>query len=387
MNRTMERKGKEKGGTILLLFVLQYRIMNLCKVVSTVAVVSVANLKYGDKLSEPVITRLGNTLFPKGKVISERDIEILRAFLIQTVSIESKDPAEDKGEARTAEDAGLLSPFVAEYEKMLALLKQVFKLANSAQPLPMMDLRNRLQKLIAHIDFYNLLTFSAKNWHLRDYLYHNSIMVGMTSYLLAKWSGLPEKDHIQIALAGLLHDIGAMKIDAALLEKKGKLSAAEAEEVRKHTVLGYNMLKNVPALNEGVKLCALQHHEREDGSGYPLGVKGDKIHLYAKVVAIADIFHAMSNPRFYKKAISPYLVLEELQKESFGRLNPTFVQTLINKVTTFQNGTLVKLSDNRVGEIVFADRTNPTRPWVNVNGTIVNLAQNRSLYIQDVIST
>jgi HD-GYP domain-containing protein (c-di-GMP phosphodiesterase class II) len=355
-------------------------------VVSTVPIVSVANLRNGEKLSEPVITRLGNTLFPKGKVLSERDIEILRAFLIKSVSVESRNPAANNEEPKPAEHTVLLSPFLAEYEKMLALLKQVFKLADAAQPLPMMDLRNRLQSLIGHIDSYNVLTFSAKNWHLHDFLYHNSIMVSLTSYLLAKWNGLPEKDHIQIALAGLLHDIGAVKIDAILLEKKGQLSAAEMEEVRKHTVLGYNMLKNVPALNEGVKLCALQHHEREDGSGYPLGVKGDKIHLYAKVVAIADIFHAMSNPRFYKEAISPYLVLEELQKESFGRLHPAFVQTLIHKVTSFQNGTLVKLSDNRVGEIVFADRANPTRPLVNVNGTIVNLAQDRSLHIQDVIN-
>jgi HD-GYP domain-containing protein (c-di-GMP phosphodiesterase class II) len=355
-------------------------------VVSYVAVISVANLKYGEKLSEPVNTRLGNMLFHKGKVVSERDIEILKAFLIQTVSIESKGTAEDQTEeSAPPEETSMLSPFVGEYEKMVALLKQVFKLANASQPLPMMDLRNRLQALITHIDFYNVLSFSAKNWHLQDFVYHNSIMVGLTSYLLAKWNGLPEKDHMQIAIAGLLHDIGTVKLDPALLEKRGKLTAAELEEVRKHTVLGYNLLKNAPALNEGAKLCALQHHEREDGSGYPLGLKSDKIHLYAKVVAIADIFHAMSNPRFYKNAVSPYLVLEELQKESFGRVEPSFVQTLINRVTSFQNGTLVKLSDNRVGEIVFADRSNPTRPWVNVNGTIVNLSQDRRLYIQDVI--
>jgi HD-GYP domain-containing protein (c-di-GMP phosphodiesterase class II) len=352
-----------------------------------VAVVSVSNLKYGEKLSEPVQTRLGNVLFHKGKIITERDIEILRAYLIQQVNIESKvaDKEESLEEIKPFEE--MFGPFISEYEKTLKMLKQVYKLANASQPIPMMDVRNQLQALIQHIDFYNVLAFSAKNWHLGDFVFHNSIMVSLTSYLLAKWHGLPEKDLMQIALAGLLHDIGTIKIDPALLEKKGKLTAAETEEVRKHTILGYNMLKNVPALNEGVKLCALQHHEREDGSGYPLGVKGDKIHLYAKVVAVADIFHAMSNPRYYKTAISSYLVLEELQKESFGKIDPLFVQTLINKVTTFQNGTVVKLSDNRVGEIVFADRANPIRPWVNVNGTIVNLAQERSLYIQDVIKS
>jgi HD-GYP domain-containing protein (c-di-GMP phosphodiesterase class II) len=248
-----------------------------------------------------------------------------------------------------------------------------------------MEMRTRLQTLISNIDQYNVLTFSAKNWALDDFIYHNSIMVSLTSYLLAKWHGLPEKDLMPIALAGLLHDIGNVKVDRDLLGKQDKLTAKEIEEIRKHSVLGYNILKNVPALNEGVKLCALQHHEREDGSGYPLGVKSDKIHIYAKVVAIADVFHAMTNHRHYKSAISPYLVLEELYKDSFGKLEPAMVQTFINKVTSFHNGTLVKLSDNRIGEIVFSDRSNPTRPWVNVNGSIVNLSVERNLYIQDVI--
>lgn len=139
------------------------------------------------------------------------------------------------------------------------------------------------------------------------------------------------------------------------------------------------------AINEGVKLTAIQHHEREDGSGYPLGIKGDKIHLYSKIVAISDIFHAMTSDRYHKKAASPYLVLDQLFTESFGKLEPALVQTFIQKVTQFHNGVLVKLNDKRIGEIVFSDRANPTRPWVNVNGQIINLTMERSLYIQDVI--
>ncbi len=81
------------------------------------------------------------------------------------------------------------------------------------------------------------------------------------------------------------------------------------------------------------------------------------------------------------------MVLEQLLNESFGKLDPALVQTFINKVTSFHNGTLVKLSDNQVGEIVFSDRSHPTRPWVNVNGKIINLMIERNLYIQDVIQT
>src|SRR5690606_30313385 len=156
-----------------------------------------------------------------------------------------------------------------------------------------------------------------------------------------------------IALAGLFHDIGNVRIDAAILEKPSKLTSAELEEMRRHTIYGYQILKTVPSINEGVKLCALQHHEKEDGTGYPLALKGDKIHPYAKFVAVADIFHAMTGNRTYKKPTSPYLVLEQLMTDSFGKLDPAIVQTFVTKVTQFNQGTVVKLNDSRIGEIIF----------------------------------
>ncbi|OPH53618.1 HD family phosphohydrolase [Paenibacillus ferrarius] len=349
--------------------------------------VMVSQLKYGERLGDNVITKLGNVLFNKGKIINNRDIEILQAFLIASVFIESKNGSEVEATPEEAKpkETPTTPPFQIEYQNMLKLLKRVYLLANGGQPLPIFDIRNGLEALIQHIDAYKVLTFAPKNRNLQDYIYHKSIMVSLTSYSLAIWHGLPQKDLMQIALAGLLHDIGTAKVDPAILEKKGRLTEAEMDEIKQHTLIGYQILKNVSGINEGVKLTAVQHHEREDGSGYPLGIKSDQIHLYAKIVAIADIYNAMTNERFHKTAVSPYIVLEQLFTESFGKVDPTLVQVFINKSTQISNGTLVKLSDNRVGEIIFSDRSNPTRPWVNVNGTIVNLTLERSLFIQDVI--
>ncbi|MFC5450653.1 HD-GYP domain-containing protein [Paenibacillus aestuarii] len=349
--------------------------------------VAVTQVRTGEKLGDNVTTKLGNTLFHKGKILTDRDIEVLKAFLISSVYIESRSSAEAEvgtEEVKTAEGSAP-PPFLAEYQNMLTLLKRLFHLANGGQPLPIFDIRTRLEALIQHIDAYKVLTFVPKNSLLQDFVYHNSIMVSLTSYLLAKWHGLPQKDLMQIALAGLLHDIGMAKVDYAIVEKKNKLTVQEMDEVKQHTLMGYQILKNITAINDGVKLSALQHHEREDGSGYPLAVKGDKIHIYAKIVMIADIYHAMTSDRFYRTGQSPYLALEQLFTESFGKVDPTLVQVLINKLTQISNGTLVKLSDDRIGEIVFSDRSNPTRPWVNVNGQIVNLAVDRRLWIQDVL--
>jgi putative nucleotidyltransferase with HDIG domain len=353
----------------------------------TVPTVAVSQLKSGERLGDNVTTKMGNTLFHKGKVIQERELEILKAFLISSVFIESKNgnEVEQASEEPKEKEVETVHPFYLEYQNMVKLLKRVFLLANGGQQLPILEIRTGLEALIRHIDAYKVLTFTPKNRSIHEYIYHKSILVSLTSYSLARWAGLPQKDLVQIALAGLLHDIGTSKVDRLLLEKKVPLTAVEMDEVKQHTLIGYQILKNVSGINEGVKLTALQHHEREDGSGYPLGVKSDKIHMYAKIVAVADIYNAMTNERYYKAALSPYVVLEQLLSESFGKVDPTLVQVFMNKSTQISNGTLVKLSDNRVGEIVFSDRSHPTRPWVNVNGTIINLTVERNLFIQDVI--
>lgn len=352
------------------------------------AVIPVSQVKIGDRVNEQVFTKRGNLLFDKGFAVTQREMEILRAFQVASVSVEGRgEVIESVKQQEEPDSSSPVSPVVMEYENLLVLCRKVFFSLRSGGTLPLLELRNRLEALLQHIDHYQVLSFTPRSLNLRDYLLHNSIMVAMTSYQLARWHGMPVKDWIPVALGGLLHDIGNTKVDEAILEKKGSLSHVEREEMRTHTVHGYQMLKGVPGLNEGVKLCALQHHEREDGSGYPMSVKGDKIHPYAKIIAVADIFHAMTGLRHYKKPSSPYLVLEQLQMDSFGKLDPSIVQAFIQKVTEFHNGTLVRLSDGRIGSIVFSDRNHPTRPWVSINGTIVNLIMERSLFIQNVISS
>lgn len=351
------------------------------------AFVSVSQVKPGERLAQDVMTERNNLLLAKGCMLTPREIEILQAFMIPKIHIDNNSPElmEESRNQESAQQSASLLALHAEYEKLFVLLKRVFSLAGTGGTLPVLDIRNRVEALLAHISEYNILFFQLSKYNPQDYIYHHSIRVAMTSCTLAKWNGFQQKDLIPITLAGLMHDIGNSRIDPALLVKTSPLTAAEYEEVRSHTLAGYSILKNVAGFNEGTKLVAVQHHEREDGSGYPLGLKKDKIHPYAKIVSIADIFHAMSTNRIYRKAVSPYLVLEELMQYSFGKLDPSYVRTFIDKVTQFHIGVIVKLSDNRIGEIVFSQREHPTRPWVNVSGTIVNLTTERNLYIQDVI--
>lgn len=368
------------------------------------ASVPVLDLKPGLKIVNHVHTPLGGLLMQKGKVLLPRDLDILRAFMVQQVEIEEAQGRgrEDSSDAADSGKTGRGS-FAAvgampydneqsptgllhkEYDRMLHLTKSAFQ-SVLASELPIYELRHQLEALIKQLKYFNVLTFAPRNMNEYDYLFHNAILSALTSYLIAKWCGLPQKDWMQVSFAGLLHDIGNTKIDPGILYKPGLLTDDESEEMRMHTTYGYQQLRKTSAINEGVRLTALQHHEKMDGTGYPFRLTGDKIHIYAKIVAVADIFHAMTLNRRYRKAQSPYLVLEQIKSEAFGKLDPGIVQTFVEKVTQFHNGMRVRLSNDSVGEIVFSDRQYPTRPMVSVQGEIVNLVQARHLHIEEVLS-
>ncbi|MBD8500999.1 HD-GYP domain-containing protein [Paenibacillus arenosi] len=375
----------------------------------------IAQVKLGDCLSKDVSSELGGIIMPKGRVLTERDIEVLDAFMIKHVHINSKKkmesakptpakspiskeqqskPREQLSESDVPElDTKATNsdqPFHVAWAELAKLMTQVLNMARANQ-VPTMEMRKLLRPLIDQIKEYKPL---AVQMYIREvdqelatnFLIHKSIAVALTTYLIGHWSGYSEKEGMQIALAGLLHDIGKVKVDEDVLRKKESLTEVEQTEVRRHTLYGYEILRTANMITEGVKLAALQHHERLDGSGYPLRILSDQIHPYAKMVAIADMFHAMTQNRSYRKAASPYVVLEQLHRQAFGKLDPQMVQVFIQKLTLLTQGTFVVLSDGRTGEIVFIDSIYPTRPWISVEGTIIQLAEERHLHIEKVVS-
>lgn len=356
-------------------------------------IIPTMQVQAGDRLGTDVQTALGSVLLEEGRSLSDRDLEILQAFLIPSVDIRRNGLEEPDLDAAAQEMAASaveekLTTLQEEFLNMEKLLKRTMSMLSSGLKLPVLDIRNGLNSLLEHMNDYNILTFhNPTPVGPVDVLVRNSVLCAMTSYQLAKWNKFSEKDWLPIAMAGLLHDIGNVKVDQTLLNKPSQLTPIEMQEIRQHTLYGFKLLEGSTSLNQGVWLAALQHHERIDGSGYPMKVKGEKIHPYAKIVAIADVYHAMTSTRYHRKAESPYLVLEELHSGSFGKLDPFYVQTFIERTTQFHNGVFVKLNDDRIGEIVFSDRNNPTRPMVSINGEIINLAQQRQFFICQVFST
>ncbi|WP_027093025.1 HD-GYP domain-containing protein [Cohnella thermotolerans] len=353
-------------------------------------VLPISQVQVGDQLASDVQTALGSLLLQGGRTLTARDLDILQAFLIPSVDIRRSGFAEtnvDESREDESPAEASLTPLHQKFLNMEKLLKSAFMNVGPGQKLPILEIRNELRVLLEPIDDYNVLMFTPPNdGGASERWIRQSVLTALTSYQLARWCKFPEKEWTAVALAGLLHDIGNVRIDPAIFRKPSPLTPEERNEMRQHTVYGFKLLNSVPSLNQGVALAALQHHERVDGSGYPMKVKGEKIHPYAKIVAIADMYHAMTSNRHHRKAESPYLVLEELQSEAFGKLDPMYVQTFIDRTTQFHNGMLVQLNDNRVGEIVFTDRSHPTRPMVSVYGEIINLTKRRDIYIRSIYS-
>lgn len=221
-----------------------------------------------------------------------------------------------------------------------------------------------------------------------DYIYHHSIAVGILSTFLAKKMNFSSGDCIQIGLAGILSDCGMAKVQPTLLKKSGALTTAEFDEVKKHTIHGYTMLKKIPSIKEGVLLGVLQHHERTDGSGYPLKVKGSKLHPYSKVLAVADVYLAMTAERPYRSKQSPFKVLEMMMKDQFGKFDHQVIRALLSGLSTFSVGSRVKLTNQEVGEIVFIEESQPTRPMIKLdaNGDIIALKNRNDLFIEELLS-
>ena len=161
-----------------------------------------------------------------------------------------------------------------------------------------------------------------------EYTFKHSVDVATMSMIVSRQYGLPDEQIYEIGISGLLHDIGKSKIPNEILNKAGKLTDEEFALIKQHSLLGYQILKDKPELSNAIKLGVLQHHEKINGSGYPMGATEDKIHIFAKIIAVADIYDALVTERPYKKAFTPRDAVEmimamtgELDSESDAELS------------------------------------------------------------------
>lgn len=173
--------------------------------------------------------------------------------------------------------------------------------------------------------FYYLILLQSHD----PYTYQHSVGVGLNSIALGKKAGLQPEELIELGISGLLHDIGKSKVNPAIINKPGPLNDEEWKEMRTHPEEGYEILKDNPDISERAKEGALYHHEDLDGNGYPKGLKGNEIMLFAKIVQIADIFNALTTDRTYSKAMPPFKAFELMKAKMSHKFDPKLFAEMI----------------------------------------------------------
>lgn len=211
-----------------------------------------------------------------------------------------------------------------------------------------------------------------------DYTYRHSVNVAVLSTVIAMGMGYGREDLIDLCVSAVFHDLGKMLIDKDILNKPGKLNPQEFEIMKQHPQLSYDMLAekwNIPAR---VRMGALCHHENEDGSGYPKGLTGEKIHPFAKIIHVTDVYDALSSKRPYKEACSFSEALEYLMGGCGTMFDKKVVEAFLNYVPVYPKGSMVELSDGREALVVENYPRNLLRPQLHLtDGTTLDLLKGR----------
>jgi putative nucleotidyltransferase with HDIG domain len=184
-----------------------------------------------------------------------------------------------------------------------------------------------------------------------NYTYMHSVAVCALMVSLSRQLGLDEQQTLDAGMAGLLHDIGKMAMPVDVLNKPGKLTDAEFDLIRKHPLRGHEMLKQsagVPAV--ALDVC-LHHHEKMDGSGYPMKLEGNKISLQARMGAVCDVYDAITSTRPYKEAWDPAGSIQRMAQWT-GQFDPAVFQAFVKSIGIYPVGSLVKLESGRLAVVV-----------------------------------
>lgn len=216
---------------------------------------------------------------------------------------------------------------------------------------------------------FSLLVKLVDSSEFDHYLYRHSVNVAILCHLIGQWMNLGKEELDKLIMAGLLHDIGKSCIKDSIINKPGKLDKNEFEEIKKHPFYSHEILKKMKYEDKAVLDAVCFHHEKMDGSGYPFGLQGENIPLYARILTVADIFDAMTSDRVYKKKEFPFRVIEMFQKEAFGKLDSKVVEVFVNKFTEYYLGTEVVLNNGKKGKIIRLNSENITKPLVSIDNT------------------
>lgn len=327
---------------------------------------------------------------PNGAMLAKKDNRI-SPTLIRVLREMGVDSLQIKGDF-TEEELLVLKPkmefdeyiqhFTEEYKENLNEIRDMMTSISQGHPLNIETVEDIIegfmQKGAPRFDVIKCINEMRMS---DEYTYTHSLNVSIYSMLLAKCIKLNEQQVTHVMQAGLLHDIGKAKIPKNILNKPSRLTPEEFEIMKTHSTHSYRLLQDAPDIDINVKKAVLMHHEKEDGKGYPLGASGENLHLYARILAIADVYDALTSTRVYKSGMTPYQAFRIFENTGIGHFDYQMMTSFMYNIACFYINDRVMLNDGRECEIVFVSPTRISMPMLRHDSTYIDLTKSPELEI------
>jgi HD-GYP domain-containing protein (c-di-GMP phosphodiesterase class II) len=336
---------------------------------------AVMALKPGMVLAEDVLNFKNELLFPANTTLDDRAIAKLSRHSIMCVEVKEEEDFATTHFEKVRVSAGFrhfektYNIFLPKYKKMID------GLINDKTPIDVSML----------FQIYAEITGCAKTGELLlDYLYNmlpseddltyaHCLNSALIAGVFGTWTGMPREDLFRLIECGFFYDIGKLILPQELIWKPSKLTDMEFELMKTHTLQGYNLLKDQD-LDESILLATLEHHEKCDGTGYPSKLKEDQINLFAKYIAIIDAYEAMTSARTYRQSLVPFQVIENFERNE--RFYPSIIlRNILLHIANSQVGLTVRLSDERLAEVILINQRNLSRPLVKCGDEVIDLVK------------
>lgn len=344
-------------------------------------------LKPGMKIDHAVLDRLGRNLVTRGSVLDEYIIESLIKLGVMSVYIQDGEyepeeeqlpisPAAQKNiEKLRTDDRAKVTLSDSVRKRVAEGIQFVYSNAESKELADATD--SIANDLLATIEANNAIAIDISALKTSDeYTFKHSVDVATISMIVAKKQGLPKAQIREIGVAGLLHDVGKIKIPSEILNKPGRLDDNEFAIMKQHPVFGYELIKDRNEFGPAVALGVLQHHEKTNGTGYPMKMPAEKICPYAKILSVADIYDALVTERPYKAAFSQRDAVEMIMSMT-AELDMNAMKSFLESMILYPVDTIVELSNGESAKVV---KNNPhyiLRPVVVglTSGTVYDLGE------------
>ncbi|MFC0559430.1 HD-GYP domain-containing protein [Halalkalibacter alkalisediminis] len=328
--------------------------------------VSIRSVTAGSKLAKAIYNDNGQVLLFEGAELTNRVLDRLSqlGFTFIYIQDERTDDIEVESVVREETKRQAVKTIKAEFQAIAddIKLKKAFNSDHFSK-----DFSKVIQAILSDIKKNeNALAILSDMFVYDSYIFTHSLNVTVYTLGLAVELGFNDKQLMDIGMGALLHDVGKMAIPVEVLNKPGRLNNEEFRIIQTHARAGFDMLRNAPNLSLLSAHCAYQHHERLDGTGYPQGLKGNQIHYYAKMIAIADVFDAVTSNRIYRKPMLPHEGLELLYSGVGKQFDQALVEAFRRTIAVYPAGIKVKLSDGRMAIVVKQNKQLSTHPVVRI---------------------